>query len=352
MIGSSWATKNNYGITVGWYRLILAYLVLYSHFALPGQGYNTGVAAVVSFLLLSGFVMTALIRKYYLSVEAVPAFYLDRLIRLAPQFYLYITLTLLGAVFFRLHHFDMQAAPTFGAAVAQFLIVPANFYFYFPDMLLPQAWSLGLEATFYAVFPFILIFRIRNVAALISAAVFATAQAGIIDVDLWGYRYLPGTLIIFICGSWLEEPRDGWERRLPFIFCGACALLLSATYFTAIPANRSALLGVTLGIPIVYSLKRLGEHSRFSALAGDLSYGVFLNHVLLLAIMVTYTHIRLSRLTPSKALVVFAGFCVLSTLLSYASFTLLEKPLIARRRRLRSVKRADPKALGPARTVS
>jgi peptidoglycan/LPS O-acetylase OafA/YrhL len=310
------------------------------------------VAAVVSFLLLSGFVMTALIRKYYLRVESVPAFYLDRLIRLAPQFYLYITLTLLGARFFRLHHFDMQAAPGFGATVSQFLLVPLNFYFYFPDMLLPQAWSLGLEAMFYAVFPFILIFKLRNVAALISLAVFAAAQAGYIDVDLWGYRFLPGTLIIFICGSWLEDPRNAWERRLPFIFCGACALLLIATYFTAIPAGRSVLLGVTLGIPVVYSLQRLGEHSRLSALAGDLSYGVFLNHVLLLAIMLTYTHIRLSRLTPSREFLAFACICGFSTLLSYASFTLLEKPFIAQRRNLRSAKRADLKKFAPPSTAS
>jgi peptidoglycan/LPS O-acetylase OafA/YrhL len=336
---------------MGLYRLILAYLVVYSHIKLYGagspnfHGYNTGGMAVISFLLLSGFVMTALIRKYYLSVQFVPAFYLDRLIRLGPQFYVYLTATLLGAVFFKLHHFDLHAAPTLGLTVAQFLIVPLNFYRYFPDVLVPQAWSLGLEAMFYAVFPFILIFRIRNVAALMSFAVFLAAHLGMIDQDLWGYRYLPGTLFIFICGSWLESPRTDWERRLPFILCSIAALLLMATYVTSLPADRSVMLGLVLGIPAVAFLKKLGERSRVSAFAGDLSYGVFLNHNLVVGAIISYTSISLSKLTPLREVVAFTTVCVLSTVLSYMTFTLVEKPLIARRRNLRHGKARDQRAV-------
>jgi peptidoglycan/LPS O-acetylase OafA/YrhL len=323
---------------MGLYRLLLAFLVVFSHIAPSVDGYSTGAAAVISFLLLSGFVMSALIRKYYLSVPSVPAFYLDRLIRLGPQFYLYTSATLLGVAFFRLHHSFMHYVPTLGATVAQFLVVPLNFYRSFPQMFLPQAWSLGLEAMFYAVFPFILIFRLRTVVALLSFGLFVIAQLGVVDTDLWAYRFLPGTLFIFICGSWLENPQSDRERRLPFILWGICALYFAATYVVSLPADRSVLLGFTVGVPMVYFLKQLGGRFRLSALAGDLSYGVFLNHNLVLGALVSYTSVRLTRLTTTREILVFVGVCAVSTVLSYITFKLVEQPLIARRRNLRTVK--------------
>jgi len=67
---------------MGTYRLFLAALVALSHVGLTIGGMNPGVMAVVHFFLLSGFVMTALIRRYYLNIKEVPAFYLDRTLRL------------------------------------------------------------------------------------------------------------------------------------------------------------------------------------------------------------------------------------------------------------------------------
>jgi peptidoglycan/LPS O-acetylase OafA/YrhL len=55
----------------------------------PIMGFQIGVVAVISFLLISGFVMTALIEKHYFSINLIGKFYLDRMLRLLPQFYFY-----------------------------------------------------------------------------------------------------------------------------------------------------------------------------------------------------------------------------------------------------------------------
>jgi peptidoglycan/LPS O-acetylase OafA/YrhL len=71
---------------VGTLRFVLAIVVALSHTGTVFLGYNTGVVAVVSFFMISGYVMALLIEKHYGSVGRVGHFYLDRAARLFPQF--------------------------------------------------------------------------------------------------------------------------------------------------------------------------------------------------------------------------------------------------------------------------
>ena len=74
---------------MGAYRLLLAVLVAVSHMGKTFMGLNPGVIAVISFLIISGFVMTSLIERNYKAPETVGLFYLDRALRLYPQFLFY-----------------------------------------------------------------------------------------------------------------------------------------------------------------------------------------------------------------------------------------------------------------------
>lgn len=55
--------------------------------------------------------MTALVRKYYFTVSSIPAFYVERILRLAPQFYFYSIITFLAMSLFGLRHDFMQFEP-------------------------------------------------------------------------------------------------------------------------------------------------------------------------------------------------------------------------------------------------
>ena len=316
---------------MGFYRLLLAYLVAVSHTGVEWGGVNPGIVACISFFLLSGYVMTALIDRHYASLERVGAFYADRALRLYPQFLFYSLATILAAEAFGLRHQWMTAAPSLPSDLAQLTMAPLNCGPCFPDMLMPQAWSLGLEVCFYAVFPFLLIPEKRAPFALASAGIFALAYCARLSADWFTYRLLFGNLFVFMLGSWLRRPDPRYGRALVYGFLAAAVVLLALAE-TVWPHRASVndmLLGIVLGLPAVICLTRLRPGGKAQALAGDLSYGVFLNHNLLITPLYAWLH--------HPSLVVLAAVVLpLSTLLSYASFRLIEAPALALRRGLRS----------------
>ena len=76
---------------MGIYRLLLSIFVAFSHMGITFYGYNPGVFAVISFFLLSGYAMRILIEKYYTEPFSVSGFYIDRAIKLFPQYIFYVS---------------------------------------------------------------------------------------------------------------------------------------------------------------------------------------------------------------------------------------------------------------------
>ncbi len=181
---STQLSMTNKGKKMGLYRLLLAYMVLYSHMFQPLMGFQIGVVAVISFLLISGYVMTALIRNYYPSISLLGQFYLDRLFRLLPQFYFYAVLIIICAHYFNLRQQGMPNEPSLQSVILQLLVVPLNFNYQFSSMLIPQAWSLGLEITFYVLFPFVLIFNKRLLVLIISLIIFLFSYVDYINAEI------------------------------------------------------------------------------------------------------------------------------------------------------------------------
>jgi peptidoglycan/LPS O-acetylase OafA/YrhL len=227
-------------------------------------------------------------------------------------------------------------------------MLPLAFSERFPNMLLPQAWSLGLELMFYAVFPFFLIPGERMMAAYASGLVFLFAFCDRISADWFAYRLLPGVLFVFILGSWIRRPESRFGRA-PLAVAYATAVTALIVALTVWPRRTSVcdvLIGLVAGVPIVYGLSRARLAGRWDELAGNLSYGVFLNHMLLLPI--------LERLLPAaSAGVRFVALTPVSIALSYVTFQWIERPAIVLRRDLRdkppspsaTAVHADPPAL-------
>jgi peptidoglycan/LPS O-acetylase OafA/YrhL len=87
------------------------------------------------------------------------------------------------------------------------LVFAANYersdYLLYTGLLVPQAWTLGVELSFYAIAPIIL----RNKAILLRllTASLATRTAllwiGLGTQDPWTYRFFPAELSLFILGA-------------------------------------------------------------------------------------------------------------------------------------------------------
>src|SRR5690606_1409329 len=124
-----------------------------------GMPLNPGVSAVILFYFISGYLMGRSYNRFQLH-SAYPArdFYLDRLLKLMPQY------TVIVAVTFLLIHWLGPAQQTLFLdqaiepikVVLNFALLPANYVFepfsisaMLPHPIVPPAWSLSSEFHFY-----------------------------------------------------------------------------------------------------------------------------------------------------------------------------------------------------------
>ncbi|PFH09530.1 peptidoglycan/LPS O-acetylase OafA/YrhL [Collimonas sp. PA-H2] len=312
---------------MGVYRLLLAIAVLLSHLGISVQGRNIGVFAVVSFFILSGYVMTALLDRNYTQLSSVGRFYLDRAMRLFPQFLFYFFLTLLLIAIARPVS-PFIAELTLPHIALNAIMLPLNFFQYFLNcQIIPQAWSLGLESQFYLVIPFVIICNVRGPVFLGSLAFFLLAYFGILNPDIWGYRMLPGTLFMFLLGSYLYRTPSKAALGLAYLtICVMCAGVASHPAWQ-LPFTFEVLTGLVFGVPLVWGLSRL-SFGRLEELAGNLSYGVFLNHFLLIWL---FQSLGISGDAWWYVYALIAS----SIALAGISYVLVERPVIRLRRALR-----------------
>ena len=321
---------------MGIYRLLLSIFVAFSHMGITFFGYNPGVFAVVSFFLLSGYAMRILIEKYYKKPFFVIGFYIDRTVKLFPQFIFYLIVATI-CIHFELtsDNFDRLTASKW---LLQLLILPINFYMY-KDWLLgafiiPQTWSLGLEITFYLIVPWIvqyLSLRSTTILLMFSIGIFFVAYSGKINSDWYGYRLLPGTLFIFLVGTLYYQKDFIHLALIASVFSIAGVLFFIAYQHEALyklPYNKEVLAGLLFGIPAIGMLKNY-KFSVIDEFFGNLSYGVFLNHLII--IWLTNKLFLIKDIKTHAAIVI-----IFSCLLSFVSYLLIERPALRWRHKFRS----------------
>jgi peptidoglycan/LPS O-acetylase OafA/YrhL len=316
---------------VGAYRLLLAVLVAISHMGKTFAGLNPGVMAVISFLIISGFVMTSLIERNYKAPGKIGLFYMDRALRLYPQFLFYFFVSC-AVIHFLLPGTPQAAELTFRNIAASLPMVPLGFYMFGAagSQILPPAWSLGLEMCFYLVIPFLIIYKVRGVAFALSVAIFMAACFGFINSDIYGYRLLPGVLFMFLCGSYLYKPQAK-GLAIATATAVAAALMFAAINAGLIerrPFNAEVTAGIALGIPIVYLLTKLKFH-QIDEFLGNISYGVFLNHFVVIYFLRAFWPVAYDA--PIVAAVLFLSFG-----LSCVSYYCIERPALKLRHALRA----------------
>lgn len=316
---------------MGAYRLFLAVLVAVSHMGKTFAGLNPGVIAVISFLIISGFVMTSLIERNYNAPLKIGLFYIDRALRLYPQFLFYFIASCF-VIYFLLPDTPQAADLTLRNIAVSLTIVPLGFYMFGATgvEVVPPAWSLGLEVCFYLLIPFLLIYKARGVAFVLSVGVYMVACFGYINTDVYGYRLLPGVLFIFLCGSYLYKP-----NTLGLVITAGTAIA-AALIFVAImagfverrPFNAEVSVGIALGVPVVYLLTKFKYH-RVDELLGNISYGVFLNHFMVMYILRAFWPVAYSV----NMVILVLG---LAYLLSCLTYRYVELPALKLRHALRS----------------
>ena len=339
-------------VGMGKLRLVLALLVVFSHIRIeyfinfgwnPGSigSYNSGSVAVVNFFAISGLVMAALWKKHYQPgqevsrIRKIEIFYVDRLIRLFPQFIFYSLATL-----FCIQLLDIESiywkSVDYGVLVHNLTMLPLGFNMFLNPrtLLIPQAWSLGLELTFYATIPFLLHgWNWKRIYFLgyTSMALFLLPYFGLLNPFWYGYQLLPGVFFIFVIGL-ASADFSAKRKKIYIISCRFFSGLLLANLYTNpklydMQFNKEVLLGAFIATFLVPNIS--SKASRLDKWCGDLSYGVFLNHILIASLMDEYIPIYGSGRIGAVLLVAS------SIALSAVSFLLVERRPLAIRRKVR-----------------
>ena len=316
-------------------RLLLAFTVALAHANVSWGGWHLGVIAVVSFFMLSGYVVGALLAPGSALARSPATFYLERATRLLPLYYAFLAVGVVIALAGNITP-TLDGPGTPAQMAAHLLLIPLNYYMVWPELgqnlLLPPAWSLGLEIQFYLLAPWLV--RKPNgllTALALSLTIATAAHLSLLHTDWFGYRLLCGNLYIFLSGAWLyrvhHQQASPTPLKLVWVFSLALLLLTHQLGTWSTPFTVEVLTGYLLGLPV---LALLGQQPRkdWDDRLGQLAYGVFLGHFCVLWIFQ-----NLGWLTPPGRPLLLYLMLVLG--LAYLGHTLIERPLSAYRRRMR-----------------
>lgn len=260
--------------------------VALSHVNVGLHGYNIGVMAVVVFFLLSGYVVAGLLKSESALSHSPLKFYVERGVRLLPLYYSFLLMG--GFVVWSggAHSNYLKGHGNIYQWFANLFIVPLN-YSMFSDtlnhfLLIPPAWSLGLEIQFYLLAPWLLRYKGAMFVVLVGSLLISTlAHLGILHTDWFGYRLLCGNLFIFLSGTWLYRMRHAQANGAPIVLMWCvCFFLWALTGWLgrwSVPFTFEVLTGYLVGVPVV---AWLGHRQRkaWDEKVGHLAYGVFLCH--------------------------------------------------------------------------
>ena len=170
-------------------------------------------------------------------------------------------------------------------------------------LLVPQSWSIGIEITFYLFAPMICKFKSSTI-AFIGIALLAARFVGLffgLNQDPWTYRFFPFELPMFLIGILLYRLRtyrvDSFKIRLnkvyPLLIIFYVCFRYLAFKFSLNQFWQMLILIIMTCIVIMWS-----EETHKDKKLGDLSYPIYLSHIL---VMSTYNEIVgiLSRKLPS-----------------------------------------------------
>jgi peptidoglycan/LPS O-acetylase OafA/YrhL len=309
--------------------VLLALSVVLGHVhGVHGYQMTGGRFAVQAFFIVSGFYMALILEGPYARVPA-RLFYENRLLRIFPTYWVVMALTMGWSVLCGLRfgswsrlqpyvdYWAVLPATTltwlagtnvllFGHEGAVFLgIEPSNGRLFFtPDfartdppvfefMPVPQAWSLSLELVFYLVAPFLVRWRSALLVTVVAASLGLRAWIywGLgWDHDPWTYRFLPTEIALFVAGCLafrayrhLSNGSSLPAWSLWTVTPAVWGLLIAYDFLPGGTVKPWLGLCVLLAaLPFVFHASR---ESRLDRFVGELSYPIYVVHVLVWIVM-------------------------------------------------------------------
>lgn len=301
---------------MGLLRTLLALTVVFAHLPMSdGDVFVGGQNAVQLFYLISGFLICHVLRSNE-GYQNAFNFYASRALRIYPAYFAVALSTLLLSPwlhpdlsgFYREAPLSVAWWPALtnltliGQDWVMFTAVDQGALVWSSDfrrsdlqlwhgLLIPQAWTLGVELSFYLLAPFALRSTPRLL-TLLAASLALRVWLHVVGLgphDPWRYRFFPAELSIFLLGALANRfllPRyESWQasarsRLLPLLT--TAAVLIAVLGYGLLPDDfpgRRALLFllVLAALPALFTFQN--QH-RWDRRIGELSYPLYIGHML------------------------------------------------------------------------
>lgn len=298
-----------------------------------------GRTGVTLFFVLSAFTLSLSMSSRQDEQTPVRNFYIRRLFRIAPLFYLWTALTMLrDGVIFQGAHYSLR-----DIAVNLFMVF--NFFPGHESGIAYASWSIGVEMLFYAVFPFIFATcrtwrgtAVWMIASLVTAEFWRWLTISVHPMA-WPFPYVGilNQLPVFIMGFATYHAyialRDNSSAKLVGI--GAIILAVVGTYLLAytfkvdrvesslyLRALTCGLLILGLGLVPVKIIVNRGM-----VFVGEISFSVYLSHTTGLFVVIRSMNFLYQKFSPLIAFGISYVFLVAIVIpVSYMTFRLVENP--------------------------
>jgi peptidoglycan/LPS O-acetylase OafA/YrhL len=359
-------------------RFLAVLLVIFNHvewtlktFDLPNFITNAAVLlmgqlGVTLFFVLSGFLITYLLLREKATFGQINfgAFYLRRILRIWPLYYVVVILSL-----FVLPHIAFLYYPNLtplvheqllGKTVLYGLILPnvaKEVYPMVPYLL--QAWSIGVEEQFYIIWPLLIHFSshyFRNILLLAGAIVVATQLSWILTSP--ARHILPVNELTDFIKNFLISFRiqcmaiGGLFALLLFRNKTDILKLITARYVQigvlllllvmiargqAIPYFTHEVYGILFGVMVLNlaltDSSVLNLRYKWLDYLGRISYGLYMLHSIAIVVSVWIFNRLLTSTHPLLHLAVFLGSVVISIGMAAVSYHYLENPFLRLKKR-------------------
>jgi peptidoglycan/LPS O-acetylase OafA/YrhL len=295
-----------------------------SHLPNHGMRINIGVVSVICFYFISGYLM----RKSYArfktnSNKPVLDFYIDRIIKLFPQYGLVVILTFASLWCFGRSDFVplLNQDITLEKVLLNLAVLPTNYVFYpfiidalKPHPIIPPAWSLATEFHFYLVLPLIVSLKKRFWFLLLFITVCVQFSSfffshGPFNSNTFGYRYIFGVLTVFLYGYAFAEKPEAFYRRVHrviwLVFTLFLIVIAPMLGVLENPFVLEVLIGGFIALPlgIFFTKANVQKHYvKIDNLLGDLAYPMFISHFLSFYLVEKLLSIRVSDSVTFNAL--------------------------------------------------
>jgi peptidoglycan/LPS O-acetylase OafA/YrhL len=292
-------------------RAVAVSIVFFAHCGL--EGFVPGGLGVTIFFVLSGYLISTLMRIEHASAGAIRYrdFYLRRFLRLMPPLFVVVALT--GLV----SSFGLVAGDFSPGGLLSALFYYGNYYLIAHDFHgmpagLGVLWSLAVEEHYYVFYPPLAALLLRIGRAGLSATVLSVLAAAVLGWRCWLYLHgasenyltmatdtrldaiLIGCLMALWRNPWLD-PVPAPHRLRDFAVMGGCLAILVVTLLDRTDAFRLTLRYTVQSLaiaPLIYLAVARAQQAPFRWLSwravswlGVVSYSVYLcHHVIALAV--------------------------------------------------------------------